>query len=95
MVHIYSTYSRLTRVSCLSTDLKPHSGTERREESYAAGTDAMCDRGVQQKWQPGPCGTPGQLLHPDGPLQETVLLLLVADVRGTTVWCYCADKILQ
>lgn len=82
------------RVFRLSTDLKPHSGTERWQESYAAGTDAMRDRGVQQKWWPGACCTPGQLLYPDGPLQEAVLFLLVADVKGTAVWFYCADKIL-
>lgn len=47
MVHTYSTYSKLMGVSRLSTDLKSHSGTERWQESGAAGADAMRDRGVQ------------------------------------------------
>lgn len=37
----------LMGVSRLSSDLKSHSGTERRQESGAAGADAMRDRGVQ------------------------------------------------
>lgn len=47
MVHTYSTYSKLMGVSRLSTDLKSHSGTERWQESGAAGADAVRDRGVQ------------------------------------------------
>lgn len=47
MVHTYSAYSKLMGVSRLSTDLKSHSGTERWQESSAAGADAVRDRGVQ------------------------------------------------
>ena len=68
------------------TDLKPHSGTERQEDSCPAGADALCGRGAQSGRRAGPDRPPQQFVHPDCPLQEAIFFLLVAAVRETTVW---------
>lgn len=71
----------LVKISLLSTDLKSYSGIERREEPCPAGADAVRDCGAQSRWKSGSDCPPQQFLHPNFPLQEAVLFLLVADVR--------------
>lgn len=81
------------------TDLKPHSGTERQEDSCPAGADALCGRGAQSGRRAGPDRPPQQFIHPDCPLQEAIFFLLVAAVRETTMWpcvvkTYCHVNLL-
>lgn len=87
------------KTSLPSTDLKPHSGTERQEDSCPAGADALCGCGAQSGWRAGSDHPAQQFVHPDCPLQEAIFFLLVAAVRETTVWpcvvkTYCHVNLL-